>query len=121
MGVNINSDRIRARLNLTATDVDDTKVSMFIQDAAQTVMDETGRTIDFNNCTQQEARIITDLAAVYIMCYLTGGSAAGTSFWTGDLRVELLQRAPNVDILYREVERGIRRLRGTTGMILKTG
>jgi len=78
---------VRNRINLSSSDISDSVVTEFIDDACAEVMLETGLTIDYNNCTQAEAACITDLAALYCLTYLTGGSASGTSFTLGDLSV----------------------------------
>lgn len=78
---------MRNRINLSSSDISDSVVTEFIDDACAEVMLETGLTIDYNNCTQAEAACITDLAALYCLTYLTGGSASGTSFTLGDLSV----------------------------------
>jgi len=83
----ITPDRVRNRINLSSSDISDSVVTEFIDDACAEVMLETGLTIDYNNCTQAEAACITDLAALYCLTYLTGGSASGTSFTLGDLSV----------------------------------
>jgi hypothetical protein len=38
---------------------------------------ELGKEMDYNDCTEAEKEFITLLAAVYAICYLTGGSAVG--------------------------------------------
>jgi hypothetical protein len=80
-------DRVRSRVNLLSSDIGDSIVTEFIVDACAEVMLETGRTIDYQNCDQVEASCITDLAALYCLTHLTGGSTSGTSFTLGDLSV----------------------------------
>jgi len=84
----VTPDRVRNRVNLSNLDIGDSIVTEFIVDACAEVMAETGLTIDYNNCTEAEAACITDLAALYCLAYLTGGSTAGTSFTLGDLSVK---------------------------------
>jgi len=84
----VTPDRVRNRVNLSNADIDDSVVTEFIVDASAEVMAETGLTIDHNNCTEAEAACITDLAALYCLAYLTGGSTAGTTFTLGDLSVK---------------------------------
>lgn len=86
--VAVTPDRVRGRVNLSSSDISDSRVTEFIQDACAEVETETGRTIDYTSCTQAEASCITDLAALYCLTYLTGGSASGTSFTLGDLSVK---------------------------------
>jgi hypothetical protein len=102
---------VRGRLNLTMEDVDDDKVEEMIQDAAATIGLEVGRNIDTSNCIEPEAAAVKNLVAIYLICHLSGGSAAGLNFSVGDLRVDALGKAPSVEILYKELERLLLRLR----------
>jgi len=109
--VNVTADAVRDRLNLTESDVSDEKVVEIIEDATATIKIETGLSIDYTDCSEPEAVAIKNLAAVYLICHLTGGSAAGLNFSVGDLHIDGLNKSPTVDVLYREVERLILRLR----------
>ncbi len=109
--VEVTADMVRDRLNLTADDIGDERVVEMIEDATATIELETGLNIDYTNCGEAEATAIKNLAAIYIFCHLSGGSAAGLNFSVGDLRVDSLGRSPSVDILYREFERLIQKLR----------
>ena len=84
----VTPNRVRNRVNLSNSDIDDSIVTEFIVDAPAEIMAETGLTIDYSNCTEAEAACITDLAALYCLAYLTGGSTAGTTFTLGDLSVK---------------------------------
>lgn len=84
----VTPDRVRNRINLSSSDIADSIVTEFIEDAVAEVMRHTGLTIDYNNCTEDERSCITNLAALYCLTYLTGGSASGTSFTLGDLSVK---------------------------------
>ncbi|MDH5376087.1 MAG: hypothetical protein OEW95_09805 [Candidatus Bathyarchaeota archaeon] len=84
----VTPNRVRNRVNLSNSDIDDSIVTEFIVDASAEIMAETGLTIDYSNCTEAEAACITDLAALYCLAYLTGGSTAGTTFTLGDLSVK---------------------------------
>jgi len=84
----VTPNRVRNRVNLSNSDIDDSIVTEFIVDASAEIMAETGLTIDYSNCTEAEAACITDLAALYCLTYLTGGSTAGTTFTLGDLSVK---------------------------------
>jgi hypothetical protein len=86
-------------------------VNELIQDAAATVALEIGRDLDHTNCTEGEATAVKNLAAIYLICYLSGGSATGLNFSVGDVHVDALGKVPSVDILYRELERLLLRLR----------
>ncbi len=52
-----------------------------------------------------EKEFITMLAAVYAICYLTGGSAVGLSFSVGDQNVTIANNAPPLVVLQGELER----------------
>jgi hypothetical protein len=92
--VNVTADLVRDRSNLTENDVADEKVIKMIEDATATIEVETGLTIDYANCGEAEAVAIKNLAAIYLLCLLTGGSAAGLSFSVGDLHVDALNKSP---------------------------
>ena len=103
-------DRVRNRVNLSSSDIADSIVAQFIEDACAEVMLETGLTIDYSNCTQAEASCITDLAALYCLAYLTGGSASGLNFSVGDLHVDVLNEGPPLTILQARLKRMIEKL-----------
>ncbi|MEM2102340.1 MAG: hypothetical protein QXM22_02360 [Candidatus Bathyarchaeia archaeon] len=109
--VSVTADMVRSRLNLTVEDVDDDKVNGMIQDATATIALEVGRSIDHTNCSEVEATAIKNLAAIYLICHLSSGSATGLNFSVGDLRIDGSDKAPSVEILYRELERLLLRLR----------
>ena len=105
------ADMVRDRLNLRADDVGDERVVEMIKDATATIELETGLSIDYTDCSEAEAAAVKNLAAIYLFCHLSGGSTAGLNFSVGDLRVDALGKSPSVDILYREFERLIQKLR----------
>ena len=109
----VTADDVRDTLNVTSTDIADAQITKMIK-AEVTLKLETGRNIDYNNCTDEEALFITNLAAIYAICYLTGGSAVGLSFSVGNERVDVLSGAPPLKALQREVERVLKRMRGAT-------
>ncbi|MGQ9565595.1 MAG: hypothetical protein ACUVT5_03500 [Candidatus Bathyarchaeales archaeon] len=111
MLVSVTADMVRSRLNLALDDVDDVKVNEMIQDATATIALEVGRSIDYTNCSEAEATAIKNLAAIYLVCHLSGGSATGLNFSVGDLHVDGSDKAPSVELLYRELERLLLRLR----------
>ena len=84
----VTPDQVRHRVNLSSSDISDAIVTEFIVDGCAEIELETGRTIDYQNCEEAEASCIRDLAALYCLTYLTGGSASGTSFTLGDLSVK---------------------------------
>ena len=110
----VTPDRVRNRVNLSSSDIGDSVVTESIVDACAEIMAETGLTIDYNNCTEGEAACMTDLAALYCLAYLTGGSAAGTSFTLGDLSVKQVTggvETPSPAFLQQRVLRMIDALR----------
>jgi len=96
---------VRERLNLTVNDISDAVVTNFIVDAVAEIELETGLTIDYNNCSAAEAAAVRALAAIYCLCYVTGGSSAGMNFSVGDMRVDVLANCPPLEILIKQVER----------------
>ena len=106
--------RVRDRVKLSATDIDDSKVTELIKDSEATIEEETGLNIDYANCTQGEAVAITNLAAIYCLVYISGGIASGLSYKIGSLSVAESSgpsQSGKAETLYREVERLIERLR----------
>jgi hypothetical protein len=103
--VSVSVDDVRDAININSADVSDTKVLKMIKRAEVTLELELGKEIDYNDCTDAEKEFITVLAAVYAVCYLTGGSAVGLSFSVGDQNVSVLSKAPPLDVLQAELER----------------
>jgi hypothetical protein len=83
----VTAQEIRERVDLAESDVPDVTVLRFAKAAAVTVGLELEKTVDYTNCTDQEAEAIRNIAAVYCACKVTGGSASGLSFRIGDLSV----------------------------------
>lgn len=96
---------MRDAINIGASDVPDIKLEKMVKRAAVTLSLELGREIDSTNCSDPEKEYITLLAAVYAVCYLTGGSAAGLSFSVGDQNVNVLSQAPPLIVLQQELDR----------------
>jgi hypothetical protein len=112
--VAVTPDQVRHRVNLSSSDISDAIVTEFIVDAAAEIELETGRTIDYQDCEKAEASCIRDLAALYCLTYLTGGSASGTSFTLGDLSVKEVTggvETPSPAFLQQRVLKMIERLR----------
>jgi len=109
----VTADDVRDTINLTATDIADAKVAKMLKKAETTLRLETGRSIDYNNCTDEEALFITNLAAIYVLCHLTGGTAAGLGFSVGSQGVDVLEKAPPLSVLQQEVERVLNRMKTT--------
>lgn len=110
----VSADDVRDVINITSEEVPDAKVLKMIKRAEVTLELETGETIGYSNCTDAEKEFITVLAAVYAICYLTGGSAVGLSFSIGDQSVNVLSKAPPLEVLRSELERMLNRMRGPT-------
>jgi hypothetical protein len=85
-----------------------------IKRAKVTLELELGKEIDYDNCSDAEKEFITLLAAVYAICYLTGGSAVGLSFSIGDQNVNVVGKAPPLDVLQAELERILNSLKQPT-------
>ena len=100
-------------INISFADIPDTKILKMLKRAEVTLELELGKEIDYQNCTDAEKEFITVLAAIYSICYLTGGSAVGLSFSVGDQNVSVLSNAPPLDVLRSELERMLERLKGT--------
>ena len=96
---------VRDAINLSTADVPDEKLQKMVKRAEVTLELELGKEIDYNDCTDAEKEFITLLAAVYAVCYLTGGSAVGLSFSVGDQNVSVLDKSPPLSVLQQELER----------------
>jgi hypothetical protein len=96
---------VRDVINISAADIPDSQISKMIKRAEQTLQLELNSTIDYANCTEAEKEFITLLAAVYAVCYLTGGSAVGLNFSIGDQNVSTLSKTPPLEVLQAELER----------------
>jgi hypothetical protein len=109
----VSVDDVRDVINVSSAEVPDLKVLKMVKRAEVTLELEAGREIDYSNCSDAEKEFITVLAAIYAICYLTGGSAVGLSFSVGDKNVNVLSKAPPLDVLQTELERLLNRLRGS--------
>jgi hypothetical protein len=107
----VSVDDVRDVINVNAADVPDVKVLKMIKRAEVTLELELDEEIDYNNCSDAEKEFITVLAAIYAICYLTGGSAVGLSFSLGDENVSVLSNAPPLNVLQAEVERILEKLK----------
>jgi len=106
-------DDVRDVINISSSDIPDAKVLKMLKRAEVTLELELGKEINYQNCTDAEKEFITILAAIYSICYLTGGSAVGLSFSVGDQNVSVLSNAPPIDVLRAELQRMLERLKGT--------
>jgi len=109
----VTADDVRDTVNVTSADIADAKVVKMLKKAETTLKLELGRSIDYNNCTDEEALFITNLSAIYVLCHLTGGTAAGLSFSVGSQRVDVLEKAPPLSVLQLEVERVLNKMKTT--------
>ncbi len=107
----VDPNDVRDVLNLSASDIPDDKIYKMIRRAAVTVALELNKEIDFSKCTEEEQEAITLLAAIYAICYLTGGSAVGLNFSLGDKSVSVLKDAPPLSVLQSEFQRLIDRMK----------
>ena len=108
---NVSPSDVRDAINISETDVPDVKLQKMVKRAEVTLELELGKEIDSADCTDAEKEFITLLAAVYAVCYLTGGSAVGLSFSVGDQKVNVLDKAPPLSVLQQELERFLGALR----------
>ena len=102
---NVSPSDVRDAINVTEADVPDVKLQKMVKRAEVTLELELGKEIDSADCTDAEKEFITLLAAVYAVCYLTGGSAVGLSFSVGDQNVSVLDKTPPLSVLQQELER----------------
>ena len=107
-------DDVRDTINISSVDISDTKVLKMIKRAEVTLELELSKEIDYADCSDAEKEFITVLAAVYAVCYLTGGSAVGLSFSVGDQDVNVLDKVPPLEILQAELDRILNGLKQPT-------
>jgi len=112
--VSVSVDDVRDVVNVSSAEVSDSKVLKMIERAEVALELETDKDIDYANCTDAEKECITVFAAMYAICYLTGGSAVGLSFSVGDKNVSVLSKAPPLDVLQTELQRMLEKLREPT-------
>ena len=105
MVANVSLADVRDTVNVSNPDVPDEKLQKMIKRAEVTLELELGKEIDSDNCSDAEKEFITILAAVYAVCYITGGSAVGMSFSVGDQNISSLSKFPPLDVLQSELDR----------------
>lgn len=96
---------VRDAINITQADIPDDKLQKMVNRAVTTLSLELNKPIDPADCTDPEKEFITLLAAVYAICYLTGGSAVGLNFSVGDQNVSVAANFPPLTILQQELQR----------------
>jgi hypothetical protein len=112
--IDVSADDVRDVINVSSAEIPDAKVLKMTKRAEVTLELETGESIDYSNCMEAEKEFITILVAIYAICYLTGGSAVGSSFSVGDQNVSVVSKAPPLEVLQGELERMLNRMRGPT-------
>ena len=108
----VSAEDVRDTLNLKDSDISDVKVLKMIKRAEVTLELELSADIDYQNCTDAQKEAITLLAAIYAVCYLTGGSAIGLNFSVGDL-TSSQSALPSLAVLQTEFERVLANLKVT--------
>ena len=108
----VSVDDVRDVINVGSAEVPDSIITKMVKRAEVTLELETDKEIDYSNCSDAEKEFITVLAAIYAVCYLTGGSAVGLSFSVGDQNVNVLSKVPPLDVLQGELERILNGIKG---------
>lgn len=108
---NVTLSDVRDTINVGVADIPDDKLQKMINRAATTLVLELNKPIDPSDCLDAEKEFITLLAAVYGICYLTGGSAVGLSFSVGDQNVTVTDKTPPLSVLQQELERILNKLK----------
>lgn len=101
----VTTEDIRDVLHLSDANIADAKILKMVKRAQVTLSLELSQPIDASNCTDAEKEAITLLAAIYAVCYLTGGSSVGLNFSVGDLSTSASSSLPSLDVLQSEFGR----------------
>ncbi len=109
--VSVSVEDVRDVLHVSDSDIDDSKVLKMVKRAEVTLELELSTEIDYANCTDAQKEAITILAAIYAVCFLTGGSSIGLNFDVGDLSTEQASKVPGLDVLQGELERILDKLK----------
>ncbi len=107
----VTAEDVRDVLNVNESDIPDDKVLKMIKRAEVTLELELSKELDYANCTDAQKEAIIDLAAIYALCFLTGGSAVGLNFSVGDLDASVSSRLPSLDVLQGEFARLLDKLK----------
>ena len=102
---NITLNDVRDTINVSSADIPDDKLQKMINRATTTLALELNKQIDTDDCSEAEKEFVTMLAAVYAICYLTGGSAVGLSYTVGDQNISVANSAPPLTVLQGELDR----------------
>ncbi len=112
----VTSDRVRLRLGLSSSDISDGEVAVFIGEAAGYLSNQTGVSLNPNDCTEDQAKAIADLAAIYCYLRVTGVQPLG---WTANLGALSFTGAPEkvaqLEFLRSQVLEWIRRNKRSFG------
>jgi len=100
----VSAEDVRDVLHVTDAEIPDAKVLKMIKRAGVTVALELSADINYQNCSDTQKEAITILAAIYSVCYLTGGSAIGLNFSVGDLSSSS-SSLPTLAVLQSEFDR----------------
>jgi hypothetical protein len=100
----VSVEDVRDVLHVSDLDIADAKVLKMLKRAAVTLGLELSEEIDYSSCSDAQKEAITLLAAIYAICYLTGGSAVGLNFSVGDL-TSSTSALPSLTVLQTEFER----------------
>lgn len=100
----VSAEDVRDVLHVSDADIPDAKVLKMIKRAGVTVALELSADINYQNCSDTQKEAITILAAIYAVCYFTGGSAIGLNFTVGDLSSSN-SSLPSLAVLQAEFER----------------
>lgn len=111
---NISLSDVRDTINVNSSDIPDDKLQKMINRAATTLTLELSKQIDTGDCSDAEKEFITILAAVYAICYLTGGAAVGLNFSVGDQNVSVAGNTPPLVVLQGELDRLLSSLKKPT-------
>ncbi len=111
---NVSLSDVRDAINVSETDIPNVKLQKMIKRAETILSLELKKSINSADCSEAEKEFVTLLAAVYAICYLTGGSAVGLSFSVGDQNVAVAGSAPPLSVLQGELERILAALKQPT-------
>ena len=93
-------------LHISDSYIPDDKTLKMIKRVAVTLALELSEDIEYLDCSDVQKEAISLLAAIYMVCYLTGVSAAGLNFSVGDL-TSSTSTVPNL-MCYKLIMRFVR-------------
>jgi hypothetical protein len=100
----VDAEDVRDVLHVSDADIPDAKVLKMVKRAEVTLELELSENIDYTDCSEPLKEAITLLAAIYAVCYLTGGSAIGLNYSLGDLTTSTAS-LPSLIVLQTVFER----------------